>query len=79
MFPWRIAPFTYSDGTYALRGARVTSQCVNGGSLGTAGIDGGLGEAVWAAYIADAYVAMDERRAVNSLVRLSQAVGARSC
>jgi threonine dehydrogenase-like Zn-dependent dehydrogenase len=41
-----VAPFTYSDGTCPNCLAGVTSQCVNGGSFGNRGIDGGQGEAV---------------------------------
>jgi len=41
-----VAPFTYSDGTCPHCLAGVTSQCVNGGSFGNRGIDGGQGEAV---------------------------------
>jgi threonine dehydrogenase-like Zn-dependent dehydrogenase len=41
-----VAPFTYSDGTCALCRAGWTSNCVNGGSFGNHGIDGGQGEAV---------------------------------
>ena len=41
-----IAPFTYSDGTCPHCRAGVTSQCMNGGSFGNHGIDGGQGEAV---------------------------------
>jgi threonine dehydrogenase-like Zn-dependent dehydrogenase len=41
-----VAPFTYSDGTCPHCLAGVTSQCVNGGSFGNHGIDGGQGEAV---------------------------------
>jgi len=41
-----VAPFTYSDGTCPNCLAGVTSQCVNGGSFGNHGIDGGQGEAV---------------------------------
>src|SRR5881628_1889968 len=41
-----IAPFTYSDGTYANCRAGWTSNCVAGGSFGNHGIDGGRGEAV---------------------------------
>src|SRR6266536_4243361 len=41
-----IAPFTYCDGTCPNCRAGVTSQCVNGGSFGNHGIDGGQGEAV---------------------------------
>jgi threonine dehydrogenase-like Zn-dependent dehydrogenase len=41
-----IAPFTYSDGTCPNCLAGVTSQCLNGGSFGNRGNDGGQGEAV---------------------------------
>jgi len=41
-----VAPFTYSDGTCPNCLAGVTSQCVNGGSFGNRGIDGGQGEVV---------------------------------
>jgi threonine dehydrogenase-like Zn-dependent dehydrogenase len=41
-----VAPFTYSDGTCPLCLAGWTSNCVNGGSFGNHGIDGGQGEAV---------------------------------
>jgi len=41
-----VAPFTYSDGTCPHCLAGVTSQCLNGGSFGNRGIDGGQGEAV---------------------------------
>jgi threonine dehydrogenase-like Zn-dependent dehydrogenase len=41
-----IAPFTFCDGTCPNCRAGVTSQCVNGGSFGNHGIDGGQGEAV---------------------------------
>jgi threonine dehydrogenase-like Zn-dependent dehydrogenase len=41
-----VAPFTYSDGTCPLCQAGWTSNCVNGGSFGNNGIDGGQGEAV---------------------------------
>jgi threonine dehydrogenase-like Zn-dependent dehydrogenase len=41
-----VAPFTYSDGTCPNCLAGVTSQCVNGGSFGNRGIDGGQGERV---------------------------------
>jgi threonine dehydrogenase-like Zn-dependent dehydrogenase len=41
-----VAPFTYCCGTCPNCLAGVTSQCVNGGSFGNRGIDGGQGEAV---------------------------------
>ncbi len=41
-----VAPFTYSDGTCPICRVGVTSQCLNGGSFGNHGIDGGQGEAV---------------------------------
>ncbi|HLZ70832.1 MAG TPA: alcohol dehydrogenase catalytic domain-containing protein [Dehalococcoidia bacterium] len=41
-----VAPFTYCDGTCANCRAGVPSQCMNGGSFGNHGIDGGQGEAV---------------------------------
>jgi threonine dehydrogenase-like Zn-dependent dehydrogenase len=41
-----VAPFTYSDGRCPNCLAGVTSQCVNGGSFGNRGIDGGQGEAI---------------------------------
>lgn len=41
-----VAPFTYSDGTCAHCRAGWTSNCVDGGSFGNHGIDGGQGEAV---------------------------------
>ena len=41
-----VAPFTYSDGTCPHCLAGWTSNCVNGGSFGNHGIDGGQGEAV---------------------------------
>lgn len=41
-----VAPFTYSDGTCPHCRAGWTSNCVNGGSFGNHGIDGGQGEAV---------------------------------
>jgi len=41
-----IAPFTFCDGICPNCRAGVTSQCVNGGSFGNHGIDGGQGEAV---------------------------------
>ena len=41
-----VAPFTYGDGTCPLCRAGWTSNCVNGGSFGNHGIDGGQGEAV---------------------------------
>ena len=41
-----IAPFTFCDGTCANCVAGWPSNCVNGGSFGNHGIDGGQGEAV---------------------------------
>lgn len=41
-----IAPFTYCDGTCANCRAGWPSNCMNGGSFGNHGIDGGQGEAV---------------------------------
>jgi len=41
-----VAPFTFCDGTCAHCRAGWTSNCVNGGSFGNHGIDGGQGEAV---------------------------------
>ena len=41
-----IAPFTYSDGTCPNCSRGWTSNCVEGGSFGNNGIDGGQGEAV---------------------------------
>jgi threonine dehydrogenase-like Zn-dependent dehydrogenase len=41
-----VAPFTYCDGTCATCRAGWPSNCMNGGSFGNHGIDGGQGEAV---------------------------------
>src|SRR5712691_6879679 len=41
-----IAPFTFCDGTCAHCRAGWTGNCVNGGSFGNHGVDGGQGEAV---------------------------------
>jgi threonine dehydrogenase-like Zn-dependent dehydrogenase len=41
-----VSPFTYNDGTCPPCLAGWTSNCVNGGSFGNHGIDGGQGEAV---------------------------------
>ena len=41
-----VAPFTYSDGTCPHCRAGWTSNCVNGGSFGNHGMDGGQGERV---------------------------------
>jgi threonine dehydrogenase-like Zn-dependent dehydrogenase len=41
-----VAPFTFCDGTCANCAARWPSNCVNGGSFGNHGVDGGQGEAV---------------------------------
>src|SRR2546425_10542841 len=41
-----IAPFTYCDGTCVHCRAGWTSNCVNGGSFGNHGMDGGQGERV---------------------------------
>ena len=41
-----VAPFTFCDGTCANCVAGWPSNCVNGGSFGNHGIDGGQGEAV---------------------------------
>jgi threonine dehydrogenase-like Zn-dependent dehydrogenase len=41
-----VAPFTFSDGTCPNCRAGVTSQCIQGGSFGNHGIDGGQGDAV---------------------------------
>ena len=38
-----VAPFTYCDGICAICRAGVPSQCLNGGSFGNHGIDGGQG------------------------------------
>jgi threonine dehydrogenase-like Zn-dependent dehydrogenase len=45
-----IAPFTYCDGTCANCRAGWPSNCLNGGSFGNHGIDGGQGEAVRAPF-----------------------------
>jgi threonine dehydrogenase-like Zn-dependent dehydrogenase len=60
-----IAPFTYSDGTCAHCRAGWTSNCIAGGAFGNNGID--------LNGIAEAYAAMDERRAVKSLIRVAPA------
>ena len=41
-----IAPFTFCDGTCANCAAGWPSNCLNGGSFGNHGVDGGQGEAV---------------------------------
>jgi threonine dehydrogenase-like Zn-dependent dehydrogenase len=41
-----IAPFTFCDGTCAHCAAGWPSNCLNGGSFGNHGVDGGQGEAV---------------------------------
>jgi threonine dehydrogenase-like Zn-dependent dehydrogenase len=41
-----VSPFTYNDGTCPNCLAGWTSNCVNGGSFGNRGMDGGQGEAV---------------------------------
>jgi threonine dehydrogenase-like Zn-dependent dehydrogenase len=41
-----VSPFTYNDGTCPHCVAGWTSNCVNGGSFGNHGMDGGQGEAV---------------------------------
>jgi threonine dehydrogenase-like Zn-dependent dehydrogenase len=45
-----VAPFTYCDGTCPHCRAGWPSNCVNGGSFGNHGIDGGQGEAVRVPY-----------------------------
>jgi threonine dehydrogenase-like Zn-dependent dehydrogenase len=45
-----VAPFTYNDGTCPHCLAGWTSNCVNGGSFGNHGMDGGQGEAVRVPY-----------------------------
>src|SRR6266702_4989321 len=45
-----IAPFTFCDGTCANCRAGWPSNCINGGSFGNHGIDGGQGEAVRAPF-----------------------------
>ena len=41
-----VAPFTFCDGSCAICRAGWPSNCLNGGSFGNHGIDGGQGEAV---------------------------------
>ncbi|HXC77403.1 MAG TPA: zinc-dependent alcohol dehydrogenase family protein [Candidatus Acidoferrum sp.] len=51
-----VAPFTFSDGACAHCRAGWTSNCVNGGSFGNHGIDGGQGEAVRVPFAASTLV-----------------------
>jgi threonine dehydrogenase-like Zn-dependent dehydrogenase len=41
-----VAPFAFSDGTCEFCRARLQTSCLSGGFWGTAGVDGGQGEAV---------------------------------
>jgi threonine dehydrogenase-like Zn-dependent dehydrogenase len=71
-----IAPFAFSDGTCPHCRHGITSACSAGGFFPQNG-DGGQGEAVRVPLaetdlngVGEAYAAMDERRAIKSLLRV---------